>query len=42
MIGQNIGSGYVKITADRPVVSFATFGTHDLTDLSAIPGQARQ
>ena len=40
LIGQNIGSGYIKIAADRPVASYATFGTQDLTALSAIPGQA--
>jgi hypothetical protein len=41
-VGQNIGSGYIKIAADRPVAGFATFSTYDLTALSASPGQARQ
>lgn len=40
LAGQNRGSGYIKFTADRPVASFALFGTHNLSVLSAIPPQA--
>jgi hypothetical protein len=35
--GQDIGSGYIKVTADRGLASFALFGTKDT--LSAVPAQ---
>ncbi len=37
--GQNLTSGYIRIIADRPLASFALFGTTDLSVLSAIPPQ---
>ncbi|NWG13125.1 MAG: hypothetical protein HXY20_06280 [Acidobacteria bacterium] len=39
---QSVLSGYLRIVADRPVVAFAVFGTHDLSLFSAIPAQAVQ
>jgi hypothetical protein len=33
------GSGYFKVTSDRPVFSFALLGTHPLSMLVAIPPQ---
>jgi len=42
LLGQNISSGYIKVTADRPVAGFVVFGTRDLGVLSAIPANARQ
>jgi hypothetical protein len=36
---QQIGSGYIRITADRGVAGFALFGTHDLSVLAAVPPQ---
>lgn len=41
LAGQGIGAGYINITADRPVASFATIGTIDLSALSVLLGQAR-
>ena len=42
LLGQSIDSGYVRLTADRPVAGYATFGTHDLAVLSAIPAHAQR
>ncbi len=39
MAGQNGTSGYIRVIADKPVASFALFGTNSLSVLSAIPGQ---
>jgi hypothetical protein len=39
LIGQDRISGYVKVTADSAVSSFALFGTNKLSVLSAIPPQ---
>jgi hypothetical protein len=39
LLGQDRRSGYVKIKADRGIVSFAVFGRNDLEALSAIPAQ---
>jgi hypothetical protein len=36
---QNISSGYIKVTSDKGVASFALFGTHSSSVLSAIPAQ---
>ena len=36
LAGVNLGSGYIKITVNRNVATFALFGTHDLSVLSAI------
>jgi hypothetical protein len=35
----NQSNGYIKIVSDLPIAAFALFGTHDLSVLSAIPGQ---
>ena len=40
LVGQNISSGYIKITSDRNVASFALFGTVNLSVLAAVPPQA--
>jgi hypothetical protein len=37
LTGQNIGSGYIKVTSDRGLASFALFGS--LEALSAVPAQ---
>ena len=39
LIGQSRSSGYIKVTSDRAVASFALFGTNDLSVLSAVPPQ---
>jgi hypothetical protein len=39
LVGQDITSGYIKVTVDKGVASFALFGTNDLSVLSAIPPQ---
>ena len=39
LAGQDIASGYIKVTVDEGVASFALFGTNDLSVLSAIPPQ---
>jgi hypothetical protein len=39
LVGQDRTSGYVRVTADKPFAGFALFGTHNLSVLSAIPGQ---
>ena len=40
LTGQNIDSGYIKVTVDRPVAGFALFGTSSGSVLSAVPAQA--
>jgi hypothetical protein len=40
LVGLNISSGYIKVTSDRNVASFALFGTADLSVLAAVPPQA--
>jgi len=37
--GQSRASGYIRVTPDRDVASFALFGTNDLSVLSAVPAQ---
>ncbi len=37
LVGQDIASGYIKVTVDNGVASFALFGTNDLSVLSANP-----
>jgi hypothetical protein len=37
LTGQDIGSGYIRVTADRALASFALFGTKNT--LSAVPAQ---
>jgi hypothetical protein len=37
--GQNQASGYVRLTSDQPIASFALFGTQSLSVLAAIPPQ---
>jgi hypothetical protein len=39
LLGQNRGSGYIKLSADRGIATFALFGAKDLSSLSAIPPQ---
>jgi hypothetical protein len=39
LAGQNRASGYIRVSADKGVASFALFGTHRLSVLSAIPAQ---
>ena len=39
LVGQEIASGYIKVTVDKGVSSVALFGTNDLSVLSAIPPQ---
>jgi hypothetical protein len=36
---QNRSNGYVRLTSDQPIASFALFGTRSLTVLSAVPPQ---
>jgi hypothetical protein len=40
--GQDRTSGYVRVTSDKPIASFALFGTHSLSMLAAIPPQVIQ
>jgi hypothetical protein len=37
--GQNRASGYIRVTPDSDVASFALFGTNNLSVLSAVPAQ---
>ena len=39
MIGQNYGSGYVRVKLSHRGASFALFGRIDLASLSAVPPQ---
>jgi hypothetical protein len=39
LVGQQISSGYIKLTSDRSLASFALFGTSSLSVLSAVPPQ---
>lgn len=39
LAGQEMASGYIKVTADKGVAGFALFGTQNLSVLSAIPPQ---
>jgi hypothetical protein len=39
LTGQDINSGYIKITANSGLASFAVFGTQSLSALAAIPPQ---
>ena len=39
LLNQNITSGYIKVTVDKGVASFAVFGTNNLSSLSAVPPQ---
>jgi hypothetical protein len=39
LAGQNRSSGYIRLSSDRPVASFALFGTTSLSVLAAIPAQ---
>ncbi len=39
LVGQDIASGYIKVTVEKGVASFALFGTYDLSVLSAISPQ---
>jgi hypothetical protein len=39
LVGQNRSSGYIRLTANKPVASFALFGTNRLSVLSAVPAQ---
>lgn len=39
LIGQTRSDGYIRITSDQPVASFALFGTNTLSVLSAVPPQ---
>jgi hypothetical protein len=34
-----LSSGYFTVSSDHPVLSFAVFGTHNLSAMAAIPGQ---
>ncbi len=38
--GLDLSSGYIKVTSERGLASFAVFGTTNLSVLSAIPAQA--
>ena len=38
--GKNQSSGYIRLISDQPIASFALFGTHSLSAISAIPQQA--
>ena len=40
--GKDQTSGYVRLTSDQPIASFALFGTNSLSVLSAIPPQVIQ
>jgi hypothetical protein len=39
LVGQDRTSGYIRVTSDWPLASFALFGTNSLSVLSAIPAQ---
>ena len=39
LVGIDLSSGYIRITAEEPIAGFALFGTHDLSVLSAVPAQ---
>ncbi len=39
LAGQSRSSGYIRVTSSQGLASFALFGTHDLSVLSAIPAQ---
>ena len=39
LVGEDISSGYIRVTIDKGVASFALFGTNDLSVLSAVPPQ---
>jgi hypothetical protein len=39
MKSRNQTSGYVKLISVFPIASYAAFGTHDLSMISAIPPQ---
>jgi len=39
LVARQQSSGYIRVTSDRPLTGFALFGTHNLSVLSAIPGQ---
>ncbi len=39
LLDLNRSSGYVRVTSDKPLASFAVFGTHDLRVLASIPPQ---
>jgi hypothetical protein len=40
IVGVNISSGYIRITADKEVAAFALFGPNDLSALAALPPQS--
>jgi hypothetical protein len=39
LVGQSYSRGYFRVATDRPVASFALFGTNNLSVLSAVPPQ---
>ena len=39
LVGKDRTSGYIRVTSDWPLASFALFGTNSLSVLSAIPAQ---
>ena len=39
LTGQDITSGFIRVTVDREIATFALFGKNDLSALSAIPPQ---
>jgi phosphodiesterase/alkaline phosphatase D-like protein len=39
LVGQNRSSGYIRLRANKPVASFALFGTNRLSVLSAVTAQ---
>ncbi len=39
LVGQDVSGGYIKVTSNRGLASFALFGTQSLTALSAVPAQ---
>jgi hypothetical protein len=39
LASQSRSSGYLRVTTDRPVASFALFGTNDFSVLAAVPPQ---
>ena len=39
LVGIDLSSGYIRITAEKPIAGFALFGTHDQSVLSAVPAQ---
>jgi len=38
--GVLLESGYIKVTSDEPIHSFALFGANDLRFLAAVPAQS--